>query len=169
MLKTLLIFLLSTSFLFSYDLYVHEAGNVDRASGVVSTGFPFAMGEVIDVSNLVVTSGGNPIEAQFKSLSDYPDGSARWVLVSFVTPIDAGEIKVFDVTTGANPASGSLVTEDGSKITVNTGNMEFEVLKGASFNGINKVSVGGTVVAQAVSGETVLFLRWTMEQLSLVY
>lgn len=63
MIKILLMLLMLVTSIFSYDLYIHEAGGVNREKGLISTGFPFKAGEVADVSNLTITSNGNPIEA----------------------------------------------------------------------------------------------------------
>jgi hypothetical protein len=139
-----------------FDLYVREAGNVARPMGLVSTGVPFAQGQATSLSGMSVVHNGTPLAAQFKPLSLYPDNSVRWALVTFSDSINAGEVKTYQVGPGSNPASGTLVTEDAAKITVNTGTVTFEILKGSAFNGINKVTVGGQVVAQAAAGDGVI-------------
>lgn len=64
---------------------LEEPVGLDRVNWPVGLGFPFARGELKDLSSLVVISpAGEPLPVQAKVLSRWPDGSIRWAHVFFL-------------------------------------------------------------------------------------
>lgn len=126
-------------------LTVREHAKVARAPGIVTTGVPFAAGEVKDVSKLAVTSGGKALPVQFIRTVAWPDGSVRWALMDVQVPLDAdGQAELTVTDAGGNPAPPQAVKVDQTPdaVTVSTGPMTLVVdLK--KFNLFRSVKVDG--------------------------
>jgi len=66
-------------------LTVAEPTDVGRTAWPVTSGVPFARGTLADVGDVSLEGpNGRPVPfAQFQALSHWPDGSVKWLLVSF--------------------------------------------------------------------------------------
>ena len=111
-------------------------------AGYVRTGVPFPEGLLNNIERIcVVGPEGMRHAAQVKALSQWKDGSARWVLVDF--PARAGERYYLDFR-GRGASAGSdfgelsraaasvaplSVTEDGNNITIDTGAIFAEITR----------------------------------------
>lgn len=70
--------------------------------GLVRTGFPLPEGMINNPRFLrLLDPSGNPAAIQVKTLSQWPDGSARWVLAEFNAA--AGEIWALELSAGEKP------------------------------------------------------------------
>ncbi len=92
-------------------------------------GLPLPPGFLKDAARLAIDDGG-PRRAQFDTLSRYPDGSIRWVLVQFMTTLKAGERKQVGLaldTVDTVPASPLRVIEKRDMIRIDTGRLSFDL------------------------------------------
>ena len=95
----------------------------DGVVGVQRINFaiPFAAGQMPDVEEMQVTSGGTPVDSGRRVLASWPDGSARSIQVQFDLDVGAGiEIVVeigtaSDNTLGLVPVADTLVVADGTE------------------------------------------------------
>ena len=140
------------------DLTVQEALYSGGSAGVARTSEPFTAGvPIADAANITSTAGlglGGATAGQFKILGTWPDGKAKWIKVAGIVPaLTAGGTAMATLTcNGAGNFGGpNLATDNGSTITVNTGDAVFTVKK-ANFNVIDSAVLGGTsVVASSTS------------------
>ncbi|MBI5742125.1 MAG: hypothetical protein HZA16_15610 [Nitrospirae bacterium] len=73
---------------FSVPIIIEETFGIDRSSEPVSIGIPFSRGNFFDSSCLeLVDQGDNRIPFQTESLSLWPDGSIKWLLLDFVAAV----------------------------------------------------------------------------------
>lgn len=138
-----------------------DAGGIDPSDvpGVALTNEPASFGvpladaaSVTAVGQLAVTRNGTPIPAQFRILNRYASGNIQWVLVDVQADVAAnGTNTALALVPGTNPAAGTLATDSGGTITVDTGAAQF-TLKKANSNFIDRVVVGTTTVVP--SGHT---------------
>ncbi len=104
-------------------LTIREAHGIDRAHVAVSSGVPFARGQLRSVERLSVDgSNGTALPGQLDVLARWDDGSVKWVLVSTVLPkLKArGEVRVVLVEELSEPKEKApAITErdDGVQIT----------------------------------------------------
>jgi len=117
----------ATSAAFEIPLDIEEAEGYNRRAEPVSTGIPLPRAAVKELSALCVTGpDGEAVPAQFETLSTWPDGSAKWVLVDFFADCPArGKIAYILSDSGKRPESTpELKLEQGDEaVTVETGVM----------------------------------------------
>ena len=94
---------------FDVPLTVIEAANVDRVSDPVSIGVPFPAGLLTATDDIAVFDPtGKPIPAQFRELERWRefgvDRTIKWLLVTFLVDVHAGERPVYHIRRGNNPA-----------------------------------------------------------------
>ncbi len=113
---------------------VTNTGKSEAPSAPVSAGIPFPKKALADPSALaLVTDGGKPVPLQAETLSRWPDGSSKWVLLDFQpTLAAASEARFTLVTSGKRPLPENPVTvsESPSAVTLSNGAARFEVRKG---------------------------------------
>ncbi len=85
---------------------IEEPAGLDRAGWPVGLGFPFAKGELRDLSALAVYSPqGDALPLQAKVLSRWPDGSVRWAHVLFLAGLERQKVDEWRLEwNGAGPA-----------------------------------------------------------------
>lgn len=122
--------------------------------GLVTGGYPFAEGELKADSKLEVTSGNVSVPAQTRVLGYWPDGSVKWMLLSFpLAPLMAGSplregpppagrasitlrsgnwlpMEIRPMVSGKE-SSTALATRTKDGVVVKTGAMQFVVREGA--------------------------------------
>ena len=116
-------------------LTVREPGAAARTPARVTTGIPFARGELADAGTLSVTANGRKIPAQFRAHVPWEDGSVRWALMDTQVPVEQGGTAELTVAAdGANPAPDSPVNvrKDGERAVVSTGPLEFALSKSSA-------------------------------------
>jgi len=109
---------------------VEEPVGLDRTNWPVGLGFPFARGELKDLSSLAVFSpDGKPLPVQSKLLSRWPDGSIRWAHVLFFIDLTRQAIAEWRLewntgTKAPAPSQKVRVEERGGSVTVTTAGLE---------------------------------------------
>ncbi|MFH1563684.1 MAG: T9SS type A sorting domain-containing protein [Nitrospirota bacterium] len=131
LLSILILFYLSFSInvveAFNIPLVVKERVGVERTGEPVTSGIPFPKGMLSSDQNVSIQD----IPAQFQTLSKWPDGSVKWLLVDFQSNVGANKEKVYYLTNGSGNAGDSKLklTEFTKDITVITGPMKFIISK----------------------------------------
>jgi hypothetical protein len=116
------------------DTIENAIPNISYTNFPVTSGVPFAKGEVPDVNALVLEDGqANQVPVQFRVTSKWKgDNSVKWVLVDFQATAAHGQETVYWITRAPKaqlPASKLTVTDLGSTIEVNTGALKFTIAK----------------------------------------
>ena len=98
----------------------------------VSSGVPFAKGELGDARHVkLLAPDRKPVPLQADVSARWPDGSVKWVLISFQADVGAGESALYALEYGAEVSLPQYetplsVSKDGKRVTVNTGPLEVE-------------------------------------------
>jgi len=133
---------------FSKTLSLREYWGVQRTQDFVSSGIPLPKGLINEASHIGLFSGGGAqIPFQSRPQMRWPDGSLRWVLLTFPSDINAQtetpcELRFRKDGTFASPSYSQgqvTVTEDGTKVTVSTGTLTFTLRKQNGFNLFDQV------------------------------
>lgn len=73
------------------SLSVHNLGTAAAQAYPVSRGVPFAQGQLGEQSTReVLDPRGKPVPSQSRTLATWPDGSVKWLLVSWAASVPAG-------------------------------------------------------------------------------
>ncbi len=125
----------------------------------VSSGVPFAKGELGDVASMrLLGPDGEEVPMQAQVTARWGDGSIKWVLVTFMADAQAKETPVYTLQYGTavsrmQPQTPLEVKRAGNLLTVNTGplQVEFDVTQSAfpSRVLVNGKSVGGDLMMGA--------------------
>ena len=93
-----------------------------RLSGLPwKSAIPFPEGRLRSAAKLSIHSpDGKAVLAQFRSGLNWPDGSARWLVVVFEAAAGPGD---YVLQEGETPAASDLVTEETGSVVINTGSM----------------------------------------------
>ena len=130
-------------------LYIDETAGVERRGEPVTTGVPLEQGAIQNTDRLTVrTSAGEAVPAQFRTLSRWPDGSLKWVLVDFQADVEAGGKVVYvlnDFDARAVHPEGIEVSETEDEIAVVSGETSFSISK-EKFALISSLALGGVSV-----------------------
>ena len=112
-------------------LRIRETAGVPRSAEIVTSGVPIPRGELLDEQQAAM--GG--VDAQFRSLAEWSDGSVKWLQVSFPATVSAYGTAIYQLTSGAGDAPSGVLSavDDGQTVTVNTGPLRF-TLKRNGFN-----------------------------------
>jgi hypothetical protein len=85
-------------------LTMEEPVGVARDAEPVTIGVPLPAGAVRDTGTLWIADGaGRRVPAQMRVLEQWPDGSARWVLLDFLAGVGARETVTYSLRQGAPP------------------------------------------------------------------
>jgi hypothetical protein len=119
------------------EFVVHEPSGAKRKQCPVRGGIPLYRGELTNPANVrVLDSAGKEIAAQGFITAFWPEKSARFLCVDFITDLDAKQEKKFTLEYGSEvkPAPSSLkVTEKAQAVDVVTGAATFKFKAGADF------------------------------------
>ncbi len=151
------VLLLGSALGMEVKLKVEEPVGTVRKYGVVSGGIPLPEGKYTDPARFSLFEGGREVPVQVSPIVKYPDGSLHWVLVSFPVSLGAKEKKSFvlrDRAPSAKVSSPVVVKEEGSRVVVSNGLVEFAVDR-EKFNGFEYVSYKGRKVFTAPSAALV--------------
>lgn len=119
-------------------------------------GLPFPQGMVRVVNGRAeLAVAGRDYQTQV--LKKWPDGSARWALVEFLTTVPAEGVSRERLVRGPGASAGSnLAVEKNGRIVVDTGPLQVEI-RGKGFNLFDRVTVDGrNIVRQGESRGIVL-------------
>jgi hypothetical protein len=141
----------------AFSLLIDEPSGVDRISQAVTIGVPLQRGTVQDFEQVRLADGNRLIPTQNRLLSNFPDGSAQFVLLDFQTDLTAGERRVLTVRPNEPRAqtceSDALVVDQSNPetITVDTGPLKVEIARDGSqgFNPIRQMWLDGVLVKRA--------------------
>lgn len=113
-------------------LTVTNDSSITRNKELISNGLPLPQHlRVRDTAKLALFSeSGAYVPAQFQALSWWPDGSLKWVLISFVADVSANETRIFwlDLNSSGSTTDQFIasVAKSGD-ICVDTGKLGFSV------------------------------------------
>jgi hypothetical protein len=113
-------------------IIVQERAGHGRNSEPVTLGVPFARGELLpNVPVRLVEVGGNPVEAQFKPMAVWDDGSTKWLKCDFQARVAANSTAQYTLEKNASHSSATELTaiESSSEIIVTTGPLRFAINK----------------------------------------
>lgn len=83
-------------------LKIKETAGIPRNGEAVRTALPCARGEIPASTSLwIIDPAGQPCPSQFKVLKQWPDGSAKWLLVDFKAHLAANAETVYRLTKSA--------------------------------------------------------------------
>jgi len=139
-------------------LTVGDDAKVARQSGAVTSGVPFARGEVKDLARLSVSAGGKAVPAQFGKLAQWDDGSVRWALLDCQVDVPAGgrtELVLRDDGKNPAPATPVKVSEGDAEVKMTTGGLEVAVDRKKP--GLLRVRLDGKEFAGAAGRGVVLY------------
>lgn len=115
-------------------LSVAEPTAFPRTSWPVTSGVPFAQGDLAAPGDVrLLNAHGQEVSAQLETLSRWPDGSVRWLLVDFQanTQADRPSEYVIDVAPDRKPTdvAAPIVREEGGELVMDTGAMSLRINK----------------------------------------
>ncbi|NWO07466.1 MAG: hypothetical protein HLX50_17780 [Alteromonadaceae bacterium] len=110
---------------------LEEKSHVNRIDEPVSLGIPLPKGAVQSTKQLELIDGQQPVNTQFNPLAHWPDGSIRWVHISFLASLNPGsEIELTlakrqaPSPTGLKPVFNQ--TSDNFSIQTSTGSVDLK-------------------------------------------
>jgi len=115
------------------SIRIEEPVGLERSGWPAGLGFPFAKGELRDLSSLVVSSPeGKPVPVQSKVLSRWPDGSIRWAHILFQVDLRRQAVEDWNLEwkTGKKapaPRETVKVRQNAGSILVTAGGVETEL------------------------------------------
>ena len=134
-------------------LSISETKGIPHQSVPITQGVPLPKGALHNLDSVwVEDSDGQPVSAQFRTLSRWADGSLKWVLTDFSSQSDRGEGRAdYAFCYGQRPASipsgGAIqVEESEDRITVCTGPLRF-VVNRQQFSLIESAELGSVDAA----------------------
>lgn len=141
-------------------LTVEEPGRIDRQGWPVTSGIPFAQGQLTDATGvLLVSEEGKPLPLQTEPLAFWPDGSIRWLLLDFQVDLPAGEKRTYELRYGADVRPQEVerrleVRKTADKVVVQTGPMQLE-LTAQGFRPLDALWLDANGDGQFAAGERV--------------
>jgi len=116
-------------------ILVTDTAGIARQNFPVTRGIPFPQGRLSDIKGCSVTDRNEEsIQAQFRVLGRWPDGTIKWLLTDFQATVEAGGSSTYTLDTDGQPKSFTNtkalgITETRRGITVDTGPLRFTVSK----------------------------------------
>ncbi|MFC1608205.1 SUMF1/EgtB/PvdO family nonheme iron enzyme [Candidatus Latescibacterota bacterium] len=117
----------------SIPISITEPAGVARNGEGIHSGVPFEKGSVKSVADLIlVDSSGRPVPVQFETLSQWDDGSIRWIQLNFTETVGANTTLSYTLRTRKKSDQTSVpdritVTDTNDVFTVDTGSVRFDV------------------------------------------
>jgi hypothetical protein len=147
------------------NLVAADEAGLERKSGTITSGVPFARGAVKDVKKLSVSIAGKAVPAQFAVLAPWDDGSVRWALLDCQADVPpSGKTKLVVRDDGKNPAPAAAAAAevDDARVTMSSGPLvlvtergEGPIFQSLKVDGRELVTGGtrGLVLLKAGGGE----------------
>ena len=82
---------------------LEEKNGAARIKEPVGLGIPLPQGTVQSIHQLALMNGQEPINVQLEPLTNWPDGSLRWVHASFLVSLDSGQVKDLELVKPQEP------------------------------------------------------------------
>ncbi len=115
-------------------LTVVNENHVEAEAWPVTGGVPFPQGHLASVDDMRVMRDGEEILAQLKPLGTWPDGSTKWVLVTLLADVSAGESAEYLVEYGrevdsrlATERRAPMAREEGGRVMIDTGAVSLSI------------------------------------------
>jgi hypothetical protein len=107
-------------------LHFEKISRFQRKGEFVETALPFAKGRLNDAGKILVHDGDLSIQPQTRVTAKWPDGSIKWVHLSFLAdlPANAGKDYLLSTDGGEINTVNPVVTVDPAGRIVNTGVLE---------------------------------------------
>ncbi len=139
-------------------LSVRNWHDVDAVDWPITGGVPFPRGVLGSENDLRLVRDGEEVMAQFRTLGTWPDGSIKWVLVSILADVPAGETAEYALQFGRdvegmaqNADLAPMVAEQNGEIVLDTGAIELRIDAHGQIVGPNGPIV--TELVEAARGE----------------
>ncbi|MCE9556463.1 MAG: glycoside hydrolase family 127 protein [Planctomycetes bacterium] len=125
----------------SIAIVVRETAGIERRDEPVTVGVPLTAGRVNSSSTLQLRNrAGQRVSCQFRVLAQWPDGSVKWVLATFLANAGQNEAIEYqfclDTEPGESDAPGEeprvLVQQASDKVTVKIGTTQFQLAAGGA-------------------------------------
>ena len=136
-------------------LVVRNSHDVDAEQWPVANGVPFPQGHLASTDDMRLMRGGEEVIAQLKPLGTWPDGSLKWVLVSFLADVAAGETADYTIEYGRGVDNlmmrarfAAMVREEDGGVAIDTGAVQLRVDEHGQLVGPN-----GPIVTELVERE----------------
>ena len=115
-------------------LYFEKISKYERASEPVNVSIPFAQGRLTDPARWVIRDGAKALPAQARILSQWPDGSIKWLFAHFQPDLPGNRDKTltFDIVGKAESVESAAkvaLQVSANGIAVDTGPLQFLVPK----------------------------------------
>lgn len=112
-------------------IFVKEIHGIDRTGHPVRVTVPIARGDLNDVNHMQLTLNSVEVEASYRSMVDWDDGSVQWVAIDFFADVDANETTRYDLKYGPGVShqnySGMSVSSVSGGYEVDTGIIKVKV------------------------------------------
>lgn len=126
---------------------VRESSGLQRCDEVLSVGVPFPPGRLLTESTAYVRRGDRVLHTQCRPLSVWPDGSVKWLLVTFQLSIDANSTEMLElsteVETGTERWPSVWTHPDPTGVEIDTGLGRFRLMKSGNVVLLHVESSGG--------------------------
>lgn len=148
----------SGSYSAQVSIIIQERDGIARAGEPVTLGVPFAEGELKTGDPVrIVNPSGNTVDAQFKTMALWGDGSIKWLKCDFQADAAANSTVTYTLKTDTSttPSTELTVSQNNSSITVTTGPLRFTVSKTA-FNLLDQAWLDLDGNRQYAAGEKII-------------
>ncbi|MFW6437453.1 MAG: hypothetical protein ACOCZ7_00450, partial [Armatimonadota bacterium] len=136
-------------------LTVRNWHEVDAVQWPVTNGIPFPEGHLASADDMRVMRDGEEVMAQLKPLGTWPDGSIKWVLVTLLADVPAGESAEYTVEYGREVDNwmmrarvAPIARDEGDHVALDTGAAQFTIDAQGQLVGPN-----GPIVTEIVEAE----------------
>ena len=129
-------------------LHFEKISKYDRAREPVTVSIPFARGVLADPDRLRICDGGTELPSQRRTLSVWPDGSVKWLLVHLQPDLPGNSQKelgfeILEAPACAAPSVPAAMAQEVSDgVAVDTGRLRFLVPR-TGFHPISEIELDG--------------------------
>ena len=114
------------------QLAVRNPLNVALDSWPVTNGIPFPQGQLGSSGHVCLLAGDAEIPAQIETTARWPDGSVKWLLVTFTADLASGETGRYRLQYGSQVRRASIpqglsLNKQDSEVRIDTGAMQFTI------------------------------------------
>ena len=140
-------------------LTVRNEHLVAAASWPVTGGVPFPQGALASHHHVRLLRDGREVAAQIEPRATWPDGSLKWLLVSCLTDVEAGETAVYQLEFGRDVRPDAQLLAGEPLATQHAGRIDFDTgaLRGYVDSHGQVVGPRGPFVTELLDGRDKLF------------
>ncbi len=142
-------------------VHLEEVAGFNRTDWPVRGGIPFPKGKLAagaEKNLQLLDPAGNAVPMLARVAAKWEDGSTKWLWLDAQASLKANQKEKFTLKSGASvgPKQTLKVSEDAEAIRVDTGTLQFEVLKKRP-GGLGKIMANGKVYAEKALPDALLF------------